>query len=217
MEEIYRDLVFPPPPPERPYVFLNMVATLDGKIVSGEAGEDVSDLGSKNDHALMRRVEAAAQGLMLGAGTIRATTDRWVPRTPIRIALTRSGMLDFGRGFFREAAKVWVAAPGERAFSVPAGVERLVSEPLSDLLRTLRARGIERLLCMGGSDLNGQLFREDLIDELFLTLAPKIKLGDGLPTLAGGAPLPREALRTFRLIECHPVEDEVFLRYRRAR
>ena len=36
----------------------------------------------------------------------------------------------------------------------------------------------------------------------------------GLPTLAGGDPLPREAMLQLDLLECHPVGGEVFLRYR---
>ena len=82
----------------------------------------------------------------------------------------------------------------------------------SELRRTfdIRALAIE-----GGSKLNGQLLAQNLIDELFLTLAPKIKLGECLPTYAGGEPLPRGSLQNYELVELHRVESEVFLRYRR--
>jgi riboflavin biosynthesis pyrimidine reductase len=53
----------------------------------------------------------------------------------------------------------------------------------------------------------------DLIDELFLTLAPKIKLGDEIPTFAGGTPLPREKVQSYKLEEVHQIGDEIFLRY----
>lgn len=65
----------------------------------------------------------------------------------------------------------------------------------------------------GGSELNAALLHENLVDELFLTLAPKIKLGRSTPTYAGGDPLSREQVQRYRLVSCLPVQDEVFLRY----
>ena len=82
---------------------------------------------------------------------------------------------------------------------------------------TLREKGVERLYVLGGSDLNGQLLGADLVDELFLTVAPKVRLGDDLPTYAGGEALPRSDLLDFTLVESHVVQDEVFLRYRRRK
>ena len=55
------------------------------------------------------------------------------------------------------------------------------------------------------------------MDELFLTMAPKVKLGRELPTYAGGDPLPKSNLQNYDLIEHHAVESEIFLRYRRRR
>ena len=83
------------------------------------------------------------------------------------------------------------------------------------LFRHLKGMGVERLLCLGGSETNAEILREELADELFLTLAPKLKLGRGLPTYAGGEPLERERMQQYRLVEHHVVGDEVFLRYRR--
>jgi riboflavin biosynthesis pyrimidine reductase len=54
------------------------------------------------------------------------------------------------------------------------------------------------------------------VDELFLTIAPKVRLGRDVPTYAGGEALPREAIQRFSLVEHQAVGDEIFLRYRRA-
>ncbi|MFN3962547.1 MAG: dihydrofolate reductase family protein, partial [Fimbriimonadaceae bacterium] len=70
-------------------------------------------------------------------------------------------------------------------------------------------------LVEGGSEINAEFLRRDLVDELFLTLAPKIRLGRDLPTYAGGDPLPPGHLMNFDLLSCQPIENEVFLRYRR--
>ena len=221
--EIYSSLSLPPAPADRPYVFINMVTTIDGKTISGERDEAVMDLGSALDHELMRRIEGAADAIMVGAGSLRATKGLWYPKDKIRIVVTNSGKLDFKSRFFSDAPeKAFVAGSADMVRRVgQGGPGRLLAagdtefDP-RELLRQLRHDlRIKRLLIEGGSELNGTFLSADLVDELFLTLAPKIKLGRGLPTYAGGEPLPRERMQEYRLIEQHYVGDEVFLRYRR--
>jgi riboflavin biosynthesis pyrimidine reductase len=75
--------------------------------------------------------------------------------------------------------------------------------------------GIKKLNVLGGSVVNSQLIRAEIIDEIFLTIAPKIKLGEGVPTIADGEPLLRSEVKHFKLIEHHRIGSELFLRYRR--
>lgn len=211
--EPYRSLRFPKAPADRPYVFINMVATIDGKILSGERDEPVVDLGSALDHRLMKRIEGAADAVLLGAQTLRAAKPSWSPNARTRIVLTRSGELPFGSKFFQEDA--FVAGPDADRLALPANVQRIVAATPTDLLAQLRTRGAERLLVLGGSELNAELFHVGAVDEIFLTLAPKLKLGRDVPTIADGEPLPRGQIQNFTLIEEHRVGDELFLRYRR--
>jgi len=219
----YPSLEFPPAPPERPYVFCNMVATIDGKTVTGLREEGVMDLGSPTDHATMRRIELAAQAVLIGAGTLRASRGLWFPRQLFRIVATRSRNLDYGSRFFTDAPeKAIVLCPSDVRLDGPSGVRAVaVGSPgvdFAEALRRLRSEfGISRLLCEGGSELNAELLAADLVDELFLTIAPKVKLGRDTPTYAGGSPLPREEVRKFDLIDERRMGDEVFLRYRRVR
>ena len=54
-------------------------------------------------------------------------------------------------------------------------------------LRWLRKQwGVKRLLCEGGGELNDALFRAGLVDELHLTICPKIFGGRRAPTIADG-------------------------------
>jgi len=46
--------------------------------------------------------------------------------------------------------------------------------------------GVRRLLCEGGGQLNDALFRAGLVDELHLTICPKIFGGRQAPTIADG-------------------------------
>jgi riboflavin biosynthesis pyrimidine reductase/predicted DsbA family dithiol-disulfide isomerase len=216
---IYSDIQFPLATEERPYVFIDMVATIDGKILSGLRGESVSDLGSETDHRIMRRLASASDGVMIGGGTLRATGPKWGPRTGKRFVVSNSGHLPYESEFFQ--GDCYVATSGSSSFAVPSPAKILragsSTVDFKMLLTRIRGLGVERLLVLGGSELNGNLLRSDLVDELFLTIAPKVKLGEAIPTYAGGEPLSRGSLKNFSLIEHHAVEDEVFLRYRRER
>src|SRR5579862_6024304 len=140
----YADLEFPAAPPGRPYVAINMVATIDGKILSGNRDEPVVDLGSKLDHELMKRIEGAMDAVLLGAQTLRAAKKSWNPATKTRIVLTRSGHLEFDSCFFTGHPVIASPVP----LSTPEGVENLVAPDLATLLGELRNRGIEHLLVL---------------------------------------------------------------------
>jgi len=217
---MYNDLAFPEPPEDRPYTFINMVTTIDGKSVQGTRDETVSGLGSRRDHEAMQKIEVQADAILAGAQTLRATSLAWNPRSLTRIAVTRSGKVPEDAQFFTQGKSFLAAAendnikPFGKTKVLTAGKETL---DFKELLRKLRREhGIRRLLITGGSEINAQFLEADLVDELFLTLAPKVKLGRDLPTYAGGDPLPKDGLLAWELIEHHVIGNEIFVRYRRA-
>ena len=215
----YRDLRFPPATAPRPYTIIDMVATIDGKIVSGDRGEDVGDLGSNIDHAVMRHLEDLVDGVLIGAGTLRATPKGWDPKTSYRVVLSNSGRVDTSHTFFAGPG-AYVAVPAAADFQSANGVEPLVAGASkvnpAEISRKLREMGCQRLLILGGSTTNGSFLQADLVDEIFLTVAPKVKLGVGVPTVAEGVAFGRDELPQFELLEHHAVGDEIFLRYRRG-
>lgn len=220
VETPYRGLHFPKGEDDRPYTFINMIATIDGKTVSGKRDEPVTDLGSNVDRATMRRLEHEAQAVLIGASTLRATPGLWYPRHLWRFVVSSTGDIDRSTRFFTDAPdRAFVVVP-ETTSSV-ADDEIAFGVGRVDFVRLLRHirldLGIQTLLVEGGSEVNAQLLAADLVDELFLTIAPKVKLGRAVPTYAGGEPLDREQMPGFHLIESNVVGDEVFLRYRRAR
>lgn len=216
MRPPYADLEYPAAPTGRPYVVVNMATTIDGKILTGERDEPVADLGSAVDKAAMRRVEASVQAVMIGAGTLRATPGLWYPAPLWRIVVSASGRVPAASRFFTDAPdRAIVLTDAADPTTLPEEV-RVWSADLGVALGRLRAElGIERLLVEGGSELNAHLLAADLVDELFLTLTPKVKLGAGVPTYAGGTPLPRDRVQRYKLLEATVVEDEIFARYRR--
>lgn len=218
---LYAELDLPLAPADRPYLLMNMVATIDGKTVSGSRDDSVLDLGSGSDHETMHNLERKVDAVMIGANTLRASPRTWRPRTGGRVVVSASGDLPWHSSFLAgEPGKCFVIRPGDAAYAVPQGITPIEAgkgtADLTTALHNLRVnRGIRTLLVEGGSELNASLLTLNLVDELLLTIAPKVKLGRETPTYAGGSPLPREEMRRFQLVEEHSLGDEVFLRYRR--
>lgn len=79
------------------------------------------------------------------------------------------------------------------------------------LLRSLHEEGVRAVLCEGGPTLHGSLHAEGLVDELFLTIAPKLADGTGPRILEGALPEVVEMGLAWLLEE----DGELFARYRR--
>jgi riboflavin biosynthesis pyrimidine reductase len=98
---------------------------------------------------------------------------------------------------------------GKRLVVVESGPGGRVN--LAELLRSLREEGVRALLCEGGPTLHGAMQAAGLVDELFLTTAPKLTGGDA-PRIVEGLDIPlAEDLELAWLLE-H--EGELFARYR---
>jgi riboflavin biosynthesis pyrimidine reductase len=96
-----------------------------------------------------------------------------------------------------------------RLIVVESGPEGRADLPA--LLQELHSEGVRALLCEGGPTLHGALQAEGLVDELFLTIAPKLSGGEGPRILEG--PLPEVVeLELAWLLED---DGELFARYRR--
>lgn len=80
---------------------------------------------------------------------------------------------------------------------------------LKALLRSLREEGVRALLCEGGPTLHGALQEAELVDELFLTIAPKLTGGEAPRIIEGVLPETAE-LKLAWLLE---QDGELFARY----
>jgi riboflavin biosynthesis pyrimidine reductase len=83
---------------------------------------------------------------------------------------------------------------------------------LVEALQHLREeRGIRSLICEGGPHLHDQLQADGLVDDLFLTTAPKLSGGDAPRIIEGPLPGVTELELAWLLEE----DGELFARYRR--
>lgn len=232
--DVLRDEL-PEPPPERPYLLLNMVTSVDGKAaLKGSVG----GIGSAVDKRLMRALRAATDGVLHGAATLRAErvdprvgeaygarrVARGLPPEPLAILLSRAGDLPLDRRYFTypgvtRLVILGAATPSARRAALAERAELLIAsgaEPdLAWALRVLREDyAVRYLLVEGGPHVNGGLFAAGLVDEICWTLAPKIIGGGESLTLVNGPALPTPLPLTLRAAYLH--EGEFFMRYRIA-
>ncbi len=217
-EMLYLRLTLPPAPSDRPYVFINMAATLDGKIVVGEPGGTAAGVGDATDQLLFRRLQQNADAALVGAATLRAGNVIYPPHIR-RYVATLSGNLPLQNRFFTDSPELAYALIPEnlQADSLPplqirAGHD---SVDLAAALKQMRQKhGVQKLLCEGGGALNDAIIRQGLADEFFLTLTPKLKGGAHLATVMGGEGFPPGQFCRASLVSVYMDSGELYLRYR---
>jgi riboflavin-specific deaminase-like protein len=216
------------PPADRPYVITNFAVTVDGMAtLHGRSGA----IGSATDTEMLVCLRTRVDAVMIGAGTMRA--ERYgrplgdpakrgrrersgLSQDPVLVIV--SGRLDIpwdASVFADRQARVLIFTASE---ADPPGTEAQVRVVRHDgrvdlpaaLAYLRKERGVRALLCEGGPKLHAQLIDAGLVDELFVTHAPKLAGGEG-PNLVTGLP---ELERPLDLIWLLEEDGELFARYR---
>jgi riboflavin biosynthesis pyrimidine reductase len=193
-------------PPPQPCVRLNMITSLDGAIsVHGRSGA----LGGPPDHQVFAALREWADVILAGAGTVRAeqygparvgddgrrrrTRRGQLAQPPIAV-VSGSADFDYSSPFFADAESrpiiittsdrldAVTARAGAHADVLAAGAGRVDA---MQAIQQLRDRGFGHVLCEGGPGLNSDLARAGVLDELCLTVSPRVVGGDGPRIIAG--------------------------------
>jgi riboflavin-specific deaminase-like protein len=222
--------------PDLPFVFSNFAMTADGKIAFG--GRNFVPFGSKRDREHMMELRATADAVICGARTIETTgtilgtggetfrkrrLKNGLSEFPLRIVVSGSGSIDPNAKIFKKRFSPIIVLTTARISKANLQKLRAVSDEVKicgkteinfrAALRWLRKKwNVRRLLCEGGGGLNGALFRAGLVDELHLTICPKIFGGHAAPTIADGKGVSNlAAAAQFKLKSANRVGDEIFI------
>jgi 2,5-diamino-6-(ribosylamino)-4(3H)-pyrimidinone 5'-phosphate reductase len=208
----------------RPRVLVNMAASLDGKIAPARKVAPLSLSRHPEDGQRMRALRARADAVLIGATNLRMDDPTLEP-SKLRIVVTRTGAQ------VEPAAKMFDAALGGEAIVAHAatmpeskraslqGRATLVELGTSEVdpLRLLEWLASERqcavVLCEGGGVLNARMFAAHAVDELYLTIVPRLFGGSSAPTIVEGDGFEPDAIPDARLARCEPIGDELFLVY----
>jgi riboflavin-specific deaminase-like protein len=224
-----------------PIVLVNMAMTADGKIAT--ANREVSSFGSARDHEHLLELRATADAVMAGARTVDSNPinlgpgpakfrhlrlKRGLSEYNLRVIVSGSGSINPRAEIFKHRFSPIIILTTQRMSPKSGSGLR----PLVDAIKICGQReinfhfalhwlrdqwGVQRLLCEGGGELNDALFRAGWVDELQLTVCPKLFGGRSAPTIADGPGVSKLANAAhLKLKSTRRVGDEMFLVFERA-
>lgn len=193
-----------------PVLRVNFVSSVDGAATHDGLSGGLGDAADRRYFELLRR---AADAVLVGAGTVRAegygpmrvsdASAAWraangLPPHPVFAIVTGRLDLDPASRIFTEAPvrPIVVTTEGHdvSAFTEVADVVEAGRGPRIDAVAAvaaLRELGLSSILCEGGPHLFGALLAADAVDELCLTVSPRLEAGDARRIAAGQLPEPR--------------------------
>jgi 5-amino-6-(5-phosphoribosylamino)uracil reductase len=221
--------------PDRPYTLLSCAVSVDGYL--DDASPDRLILSGPEDLDEVDELRAAADAILVGAGTVRADNPRLLVRDPsrsarrqaegraphpLRVTLTATGDLDPAARFFTGPGTPLVYCPSAalaaaskslrgKAEVVDAGAELSLAAVLQDLYAE---RTVATVLIEGGSRVLRDALAGDLADELRLAIAPFFVGDPAAPRFALPAPYPHTAASPMTLLSVRRVGEVAVLHYR---
>jgi riboflavin biosynthesis pyrimidine reductase len=213
---------------------MNFVSSIDGAATAGGLSAGLSSAADKRVFDILRRL---CDAVLVGGGTVRAEgygamrLDRaaveWrrahgLADHPVFAIVSGALHLDPGSPIFAKApvrpVVVTVAASADakkQALSRVADVLVCGEQKLDPgvMLDALAQRGLRQVLCEGGPTLFGALLEADCVDELCLTVSPRIEAGAARRIAAGAIPQARRMVLRHALVS----GSVLLLRYLRMR
>ncbi len=221
----------------KPHVFLNMAMSLDGKISTRD--DKGPRFTSDADKVRLREIRTLADAILVGARTIVADdptftehgiykderVQRGMSPQPIKVVVSGTGSVpESARMFQPNGAPALVFATkhigsnrqeilGKVADAVHIVGDKEVDFPqIVEILA--QTYGVRNLLIEGGGQVNFAMFRAHLIDEVYLTVSPRVIGGRDVPTPVGGVGFNFADLIDLELLDHRVVNNDIFLHYR---
>jgi riboflavin biosynthesis pyrimidine reductase len=217
-----------------PYFIANFVCTIDGKVAGTKS--PYWPIASRLDFQVLEELRAQVDVLIHGKNTALEhqhakylTTDSFQqlqkkynkawPYTYIVVSAHPDNELLSHLSFVHPSVRTILATTENFSLDSTPGLEVWrcghKSVDLAQLARLLHEAGFTSCMVEGGPTLFGSFVAADLIDELFLTISPKL-IGSGgtmLSLIEGYEFLPQE-VKNLKLLEINQREDELYLRYK---
>lgn len=201
-------------------VFACMASTLDGKIGPANTEQFVA-LGSKHDLDHLIALRDQADAVLFGAETFRTwpKVHRGAVKNQVlhHFILSRSLELDINSELFQDTSipVTIFTTRGTENHKFPPHVELVrVPEdiPMPFILNYVHSAEVESLLVEGGGQVIGQMIESKALQELYLTVVPKIMGQTNAPDLLGGQNLSTQY--RLEVVDSRQVGVETYLHVR---
>ncbi len=211
---------------------LVLAVSLDGRLAPPDGG--AAQIGGAGDRLVLERSLAWADAVLIGAGTLRAHRctclihDQQLlaqreqdgrPLQPAAFVVSRHADFCQEWPFFRQALERHLLTP-ERVSAEGFSAVHLLQPSWHSSLLELAAMGFHRLVLLGGAGLCGSLLEADQVDELQLTLSPRLLGGQfsWIPCDGFSMPAALQKPDAWTLISADRLSgNELVVRYGRSR
>lgn len=234
---MYPDLVLPTLP-TRPFFYTNFVETLDGKVqVITSEQSNYWPIGSPTDYATLIELRTYADVLIYGKNSaLSFNHGQNLAKEDFKMARIAKGenpditYMIVCNTITKEDLVV-LRGPHEKHTILVMPESAQVDKEIADAIQIVRVgkeqvdvslvstwlqeHNYKQVLVEGGPRLLGSFLKENLIDEVFLTIAPKIfgnEPGKTL-TLVEGVLFPPDKIKNLELLSVQQNKNELFLRY----
>jgi 2,5-diamino-6-(ribosylamino)-4(3H)-pyrimidinone 5'-phosphate reductase len=182
-------------------VLINAAMTIDGKIATNLGDSTIS---SKQDLRRLHRLRCSVDAIIIGISTVIIDNPRLTVRlvkrhgtTPVRIIVDSIGRIPLDSKILKSASKITTIvavtkrASDERVDKIKsAGAIVIVAGTrtvdLKELFFILKKMGFNKILVEGGGELNWSILQLGIVNELMVTVAPRIVGGRTATTLVEG-------------------------------
>ena len=210
----------------KPFVVLSAAITLDGKI--GQRNKKTI-LSSKSDKIRVHKLRSKSDAILVGKNTIEEDdpllTVRHVKgKNPTRIVLDSHGTIKNSSQIIKTAKKIPTIIVTSELVS-KKNLSRLNNLPLDvivcgkkqvnlkKLVSILCKKGIKKILLEGGGTLNFSFLKNNLIDEIIVTLTPFVLGSENSVNLFEGT-IKETKLSSFKLKKVQKNKNEIVLNYK---
>jgi 5-amino-6-(5-phosphoribosylamino)uracil reductase len=223
----------------RPHTTVVLAMSADGKIADFQRSP--ARFGSPTDKTHLETQIAKADGILFGAGTLRAygTTLRVTdpdllqqrqrqgkPAQPAQIVCSKSAQFKSDYPFFTQPVPRWLLTTptGATPWYKSSAFERILTVQLKEsrldwvsAMELLSDAGLRRVVIAGGGDLIASLLAVHAIDELWITVCPLLLGGSNAPSPVEGLGFLADVAPRLELLSSEAIAHEVFLHYRLKR
>jgi 2,5-diamino-6-(ribosylamino)-4(3H)-pyrimidinone 5'-phosphate reductase len=212
-------------------VLINAAMTIDGKIATNLGDSAIS---SKQDLRRLHRLRSSVDAIVIGISTVIVDNPRLTVRlvkrcgtTPVRIIVDSTGRIPLDSKILKSASKInTIVAVTSRtsdrridkiksagAMVIVAGARTV---DLKELFCILKKMGFNKILVEGGGELNWSILQLGIVNELMVTVAPRIVGGRTATTLVEGDGYTRisEGIKTELIKISRQNNGEVILYYK---
>ena len=209
-----------------------LAVSLDGRLAPPSGG--AAQLGGSGDRRVLEEALAWSDAALIGAGTLRAHHSSCVIRDwdllnqrevqgrspqPAALVVSREAGFPLEWPFFQQPFERHLLSTCDGSAPGFQSCFRLSSR-WSETLNDLASKGWFRLVLLGGAVLTHSFLAQDAVDELQLTLSPRILGGSFNWLLQSDTPLPESLAcsQAWSLVEARSLADhELLVHYRRNR